>query len=113
LLTARHALHEFSVTVLSEGELRDGLLFAALVLIVMPSLPDTPIPWLGAGPRRIFALVVTFMGLQAAGYVALRIAGPRFGLAFAGLASGFVSSTGTRAHSPSSDLLSRWPSSLR
>ncbi|HEY6924088.1 MAG TPA: DUF4010 domain-containing protein [Steroidobacteraceae bacterium] len=97
LLTARRALHEFSVTLLSEGELRDGLLFAALALIVMPLLPDSPIQWLGAGPRTIFALVVTFMGLQAAGYVALRVAGSRFGLAFAGLASGFVSSTGTIA----------------
>lgn len=97
LLTARRALHEFSVTVLSEGELRDGLLFAALALIVLPLLPETPIAWLGAGPRRIFALVVTFMGLQAAGYVAVRSAGPRFGLAVASLASGFVSSTGTIA----------------
>jgi uncharacterized membrane protein (DUF4010 family) len=97
LLTARRALHEFSVAVLSESELRDGLLFAALALIVMPLLPDTPIAWLGAGPRRIFALVVTFMGLQAAGYVALRIAGPRLGLAISSLASGFVSSTGTIA----------------
>ncbi len=97
LLTARRALHDFSVTLLSEGELRDGLLFAALALIVMPLLPETPIAWLGAGPRRILALVVTFMGLQAAGYVALRIAGPRLGLAVAALASGFVSSTGTIA----------------
>ncbi len=97
LLTARRALHEFSVSLLSEGELRDGLLFAAFALIVTPLLPDTPIQALGAGPRRIFALVVTFMGLQAAGYVALRVAGPRFGLALAGLAAGFVSSTGTIA----------------
>jgi uncharacterized membrane protein (DUF4010 family) len=37
------------------------------------------------------------MALQAAGYVALRAAGARLGLALSGLAAGFVSSTGTIA----------------
>ncbi len=98
LLSARRALHEFSVQRLTETELRDGLLFFAAGLIVLPSLPDAPIYWLGGGsPRRIFALVVTFMGLQAAGYVALRVAGPRLGLSLSGLIAGFVSSTGTIA----------------
>jgi len=97
LLTSRRALHRFSVITLTETELRDGLLFAALALIVLPLLPDASISWLHASPRRIFALVVTFMGLQAAGYIALRIAGPRLGLAISGLVSGFVSSTGTIA----------------
>jgi uncharacterized membrane protein (DUF4010 family) len=97
LLSARSALHKFAVKVLSETELHDGLLFAACALIVLPLLPDLPLPWLGASPRRVGALVVTFMGLQAAGYVALRAAGPGLGLALSGLASGFVSSTGTIA----------------
>jgi len=97
LLAARTALHRFSVDLLSETELRDGLLLAALALIVLPLLPNAPIPWLGASPRRIFALLVTFLSLQAAGYVALRVAGPKLGLALAGLVSGFVTSTGTIA----------------
>ncbi len=97
LLASRRTLHRFSVDLLTESELRDGLLFAALALIVLPLLPDASISWLGASPRHIFALVVTFMGLQAVGYIALRIAGPRLGLALSGLASGFVSSTGTIA----------------
>lgn len=98
LLTARRALHRFSVDVLTEAELRDGLLFAASALIVLPLMPDAPIPWLAGGsPRRIFALVVAFMGLQAAGYIAQRAAGPRLGLSLSGLAAGFVSSTGTIA----------------
>ncbi len=97
LLASRRTLHRFSVDLLTETELRDGLLFAALALIVLPVLPEASIAWLGASPRHVFALVVTFMGLQAAGYIALRIAGPRLGLALSGLASGFVSSTGTIA----------------
>lgn len=97
LLASRRSLHRFSVELLTESEMRDGLSFAALALIVLPLLPSTSIATLGASPRQIFALVVTFMGLQAAGYIALRIAGPRLGLAISGLASGFVSSTGTIA----------------
>jgi uncharacterized membrane protein (DUF4010 family) len=98
LLASRRALHEFSVEVLTETELRDGLLFASSALIVLPLLPGTPLSWLAGGsPRRIFALVVTFMGLQAAGYVAQRAVGPRLGLSLSGLVAGFVSSTGTIA----------------
>ncbi len=98
LLASRRALHNFSVEILTEAELRDGLLFAACALIVLPLLPEAPVPWLGGGsPRRIFALVVTFMGLQSGGHIALRMAGPRLGLSLSGLVSGFISSTGTIA----------------
>lgn len=98
LLAARRALHEFSVEVLTEVELRDGLLLASAALIILPLLPDAQLSWLAGGsPRRIFALVVTFMALQAAGYVAQRAAGPRLGLSLSGLVAGFVSSTGTIA----------------
>ncbi len=98
LLAGRRTLHEFSVDTLSETELRDGLLFAAAALILLPLLPDQPAAWAAAAnPRRLWGLVVLFMALQAAGYVALRAAGPRLGLALSGLAAGFVSSTGTIA----------------
>ena len=98
LLAGRRELHEFSVATLTSAELRDGLLFAAAALILLPLLPNKPAAWLmGANPRRLWGLVVLFMALQAAGYVALRAAGARVGLALSGLASGFVSSTGTIA----------------
>lgn len=98
LLASRSALHRFSVDVLSEAELRDGLLFCGAALVVLPLLPERGTAWLPAvNPRRLWGLVVLFMGLQAMGYVALRAAGPRLGLALSGLASGFVSSTATIA----------------
>ena len=98
LLAGRRTLHEFSVDILTESELRDGLVFAAAALILLPLLPDQVLTWaVGVNPRRVWGLVVLFMGLQAAGYVALRVAGARLGLALSGLASGFVSSTGTIA----------------
>jgi uncharacterized membrane protein (DUF4010 family) len=72
-------------------------------------MPNEPLPWLaGLRPRLLVALVVLILLLQAAGHVALRIAGPRAGLALSGLFGGLVSSTATiaamgaraRAHPP-------------
>ncbi|HYL01551.1 MAG TPA: DUF4010 domain-containing protein [Steroidobacteraceae bacterium] len=98
LLASRSSLHRFSVEVLSQAELRDGLIFCGAALVMLPLLPDQSAGWLPAvNPRRFWGLVVLFMALQAAGYVALRGAGPRLGLALSGLASGFVSSTATIA----------------
>jgi uncharacterized membrane protein (DUF4010 family) len=98
LLAAREPLQRFSTQLLSEQELRDALLLAAAALVVLPLVPDRALPWLaGFNPRRMWALVVLIMALQAAGYVALRLAGARIGLALSGLASGFVSSTATVA----------------
>ncbi len=98
LLASRSTLHKFSVDVLTATELRDGLVFAAAALILLPLLPNQPLSWtLGINPRRLWGLVVLFMAMQTAGYVASRAAGPRLGLALSGLATGFVSSTGTIA----------------
>lgn len=98
LLAARERLHLFATRVLTEAELRDALWLAAIALVVLPLVPGEPLPWLGgARPRTLVALVVLILLLQAAGHVALRLAGPRAGLALAGLCSGFVSSTATIA----------------
>lgn len=96
VLAARSQLHRFSTALLTEDELRDALLLAGAALVVLPLVPSTPLAWLGGvDPRRLWALVVLLIAVQAAGYVALRVAGPRLGLALSGLASGFVSSTAT------------------
>jgi uncharacterized membrane protein (DUF4010 family) len=98
LLSARTRLHRFATDLLSAQELRDALLLAGAALVVLPIVPSRPIAWLaGVDPRRLWGLVVLLMLLQAAGYVAARVLGPRLGLALSGLASGFVSSTATIA----------------
>jgi uncharacterized membrane protein (DUF4010 family) len=98
LLASRRYLHDFSIEVLTEVELRDALIFAGAALVVLPLLPDQPIGMLvDLNPRKLWGLVVLFMGLQAMGYIGLRVAGPRLGLALSGLASGFVSSAATIA----------------
>ncbi|HMM74733.1 MAG TPA: DUF4010 domain-containing protein [Gammaproteobacteria bacterium] len=96
LLYARQGLHRFSTELLSPTELRDALLLAGAALVVLPLIPATPLAWLGGlDPRRLWALAVLFMTLQGAGHIALRIFGPRLGLALGGLMSGFVSSAAT------------------
>jgi uncharacterized membrane protein (DUF4010 family) len=98
LLAARGSLHRLATRLLSAQELHDGLLLAALALVLMPLVPQQPVAWLaGLQPRALAGLVLLILLLQAAGHAALRVAGPRAGLALAGLMSGFVSSTATIA----------------
>jgi uncharacterized membrane protein (DUF4010 family) len=98
LLVARERLHRFATRLLSEQELHDGLLLAALALIVLPLIPSRPIEALGGiDPRPLAALVLLILALQAAGHVALRWLGVRGGLLVSGFFSGFVSSTATVA----------------
>ncbi|KQY81321.1 MgtC/SapB family protein [Pelomonas sp. Root1444] len=48
LLAARTRLHRFATQVLREEELHDGLLLGALALVVLPLMPQEPLPWLRA-----------------------------------------------------------------
>jgi uncharacterized membrane protein (DUF4010 family) len=96
LLAARAPLHHFVRSILTEAEVRDALIFASATLVVLPLLPDRPMgPYGALNPRSIWIIVVLVMAISAAGYVALRLLGARFGLPVAGLASGFISSTAT------------------
>lgn len=98
LLAAREKLHRFATELLSEAELHDALLLAALALVLLPLVPATALPWLGGmAPRTLLLTAVLILALQAAGHVAWRVLGARAGLALSGLFSGFVSSTATIA----------------
>ena len=96
LLAARSPLHHFVRSVLTEAELIDALIFASATLIVLPLVPDRPMgPYGALNPHSIWILVILIMAISAAGYLAVRLVGARFGLPIAGLASGFISSTAT------------------
>ena len=99
LLAARERLHRFATQALSEAELHDALILAALALVLLPLAPVSPPaalqPWVPVAPRTLLLTVVLILALQAAGHVAGRVLGARAGLALAGLFSGFVSSTAT------------------
>lgn len=96
LLAARTPLHHFVRAVLTEQEVRDALIFAGATLVVLPLLPDRTMgPYDALNPRSIWIIVILVMAISAAGYVAVRVLGARFGLPIAGLASGFISSIAT------------------
>jgi uncharacterized membrane protein (DUF4010 family) len=96
LLAARKMLHDFSRSVLTTMELRDGLILGVSVLVILPLLPDTDIGPGGAlNPRTLFIIVVVIMMISAAGHIATRVIGARLGLPVSGFLSGFVSSTST------------------
>lgn len=98
LLNARMALHRFARSLLGEDEIRDALIFAAATLIVLPILPNQPMGPFGAlNPYAIWIIVVLVMAIGALGHIAVRLAGARFGLPIAGIASGFISSAATIA----------------
>jgi uncharacterized membrane protein (DUF4010 family) len=98
LLQAKQWLHRFSRQILTESELDDALMLLASALIVLPILPENPIGvFEGLNLRRLWALVVLVMSINAAGYIAIRAIGPRLGLPLTGLVGGLVSSSATIA----------------
>ena len=98
LLASRERLHGFVRASLEDREVHDAILLAGAALIVLPLLPDRTIdPWSAINPRLVWRLTVIAMLVNATGYVALRLLGPRWGLPVAGLFGGFVSSVATIA----------------
>jgi len=82
------------VTRIGERELRAGLQFAVLALVVMPLLPAGRYgPWGGIEPRGLWIIVLLFSALNFAGYLARKAVGPERGYGVTGLMGGLVSST--------------------
>jgi uncharacterized membrane protein (DUF4010 family) len=96
ILASRTRVHDWINNVLTDEEVRDGLLLAAAALVILPLLPKQAIdPWGVVNPRKLWTLAVLVMAINGLGYVAMRTLGAKIGLALAGLFSGFVSSTAT------------------
>ncbi|MBC7750203.1 MAG: MgtC/SapB family protein [Candidatus Saccharibacteria bacterium] len=96
LLMIKSKLHAFIKGVLSEQELSDAFIFLAIICIFVPLAPNKAMgPYNAINPHTIVMIVVVIMSINGIGYVAQRIIGIRYGLAFAGFISGFISSTAT------------------
>jgi uncharacterized membrane protein (DUF4010 family) len=96
ILAARTRVHDWVRNVLTDDEVRDGLLLAAAALVILPMTSTEAVdPWGVVQPRKLWTLAVLVMAINGLGYIALRTLGPKVGLALAGLFSGFVSSTAT------------------
>lgn len=98
LLASKPVLHRLTREWITEGEMRDLLILAASGLIVLPLLPDRAVdPWGVIVPASLGRLALLVMGVGAAGHLALRIVGARWGLPIAGFFAGFASSTAATA----------------
>ena len=79
---------------MDEVELRAGLQFAAMALVILPILPQGPFgPWGGIRPRGLWIIVVIFSGINFLGYLARRVVGTERGYGVTGLIGGVISST--------------------
>ena len=93
LLVEKSGLHAL-VARLDGADLRAGIRFAAMALVVLPLLPAGPYgPEPGVRPRELWALVLFFSGLGFLGHVARRAVGRSHGLTVAGALGGVISST--------------------
>lgn len=93
LLVEKSRLHAFAER-LDGVDLRAGIRFAAMALVVLPLVPVGPFgPAPGVRPRELWALVLFFSGLSFAGHVARKAVGAKHGLWMAGALGGLISST--------------------
>src|SRR5258708_1803205 len=93
LLAARQNLHEF-LRKLTWPELRSGVLLLAMTFVLLPVLPNRPLDPFGSfNPFELWLMTVSIAALSFAGYVAVRIMGPRRGLIVSAAAGSLVSST--------------------
>ncbi len=93
LLVEKSGIHAFAAR-LAGDDLRAGIRFAAMALVVLPLVPIGPYgPSPGFRPRELWALVLFFSGLSFGGHIARKAVGARHGLWVAGALGGLISST--------------------
>ena len=93
ILREKSNIHGF-LRRIGEEELRAGVQFAVLALVILPLLPEGPIgPMGGIKPRALWTVVLIFSGLNFAGYVARQLLGDTHGYPAMGALGGLVSST--------------------
>lgn len=97
LLAAREPLHAFSRQWLQPGEVRDGLILAALALLVVPLVPNRPLWGEVLNPQVVLRLLLVLLSIQSLAHVGRRLLRARQAMGLSALASGFVSSTATIA----------------
>jgi uncharacterized membrane protein (DUF4010 family) len=95
LLAAKEWLHGW-LRILTWPEIRATLILLAMSFVALPVLPDEGYgPYEAINPRTIWLMTIVIAGVSFAGYVAVKIAGEKYGTLIAGIAGGVVSSTAT------------------
>lgn len=95
LLRFKTALHGW-LKQLRLQELTAGIQLLLISVVLLPLLPNRGFgPWSALNPFEIWWMVVLIAALSFFGYFAIRIAGPRAGIAATGVFGGIASSTAT------------------
>lgn len=93
LLVEKSRLHSL-VRRIDDVELRAGVRFAVMALVILPLLPEGPYPPFGSvRPRQLWMLVLFFSGLSFLGDLLSRVVGPHSGALVSGAIGGLISST--------------------
>jgi len=93
LLAAKSSLHGW-VKAVSWLELRAALILLSMTFLALPLLPDRGFgPNDALNPHTLWLMAITIAGVSFAGYVAIKVAGEKYGVLIAGVAGGLVSST--------------------
>jgi uncharacterized membrane protein (DUF4010 family) len=93
LLAAKEWLHAW-LRVLTWPELRAALILLAMTFVALPVLPDRGYgPYEALNPYELWLMTIVIAGVSFIGYVAMKVAGERYGPLIAGTAGGLVSST--------------------
>jgi len=97
LLSAKHYTHNI-LDRMRRVEITDTLKFMAIILIILPLMPNRALDPYGAfNPYKVTFLVILISGISYVGYFLTRILGARRGLGLTGLIGGLTSSTAVTA----------------
>ncbi|WP_290652635.1 MgtC/SapB family protein [Aquisalimonas sp.] len=98
LLGLKPELHHWLQRI-TRDELKALFKLLLISVVLLPILPNQNYgPWGAWNPYEIWLLVVLIAGLSFAGYIAVRLAGPRRGLLATGVFGGLASSTALTLH---------------
>ncbi|MBI5365832.1 MAG: MgtC/SapB family protein [Planctomycetes bacterium] len=93
VLTYKPALHGFAARVNRE-DISNALKFGLVSIVILPLLPNRTFdPWGALNPYVVWWMVVLMSGISFAGYILVKVVGPRAGIGLTGLLGGLVSST--------------------
>jgi uncharacterized membrane protein (DUF4010 family) len=93
LLTWKSLLHKW-VSRLTPVELRSGFILLAMTFVLLPLLPHRTVdPWASLNPYELWLMTIMIALMSFVGYVAVKLAGDKQGIAITGIAGGLASST--------------------
>jgi uncharacterized membrane protein (DUF4010 family) len=95
LLQQKGPLHRL-VRKIADADFRAVMQFVLITLVILPVLPSEPLgPYDTLNPFEIWLIVVLVVGLELAGFAAVKALGARAGVILGGVLGGLVSSTAT------------------